>query len=154
MLRIARDVVPGEADDAVADELEVGVAGGVPLAVAAGAVVGETVELGDEAVGRPEGVDFVDVPLALEEGVQQWAGESSLLDELVEAFLSSLRVWRGCHAAMTLRSAATPRRPRARERTARMEVNRRDPAARAVDGADELPRVRTADQAHHPERWH
>jgi hypothetical protein len=63
---VRRDFVPRQTHDAVAGELQIGVARRVSFTVATGAVVGEAVELYHEAMGRPDGVDFVDVLVALE----------------------------------------------------------------------------------------
>ena len=52
-------------DHPVAGELEVGVGLGVSLAVQAGAVVREAVELHDEAMLGPEGIDLVGAELSI-----------------------------------------------------------------------------------------
>ena len=58
-LAVDAHVVPREAHHAVPGQLEVGVAGGVALAIAAGAVELEAVELDGQALVGPEGVHLV-----------------------------------------------------------------------------------------------
>ena len=94
------DVVPREAQDAVAGELEVGVAGRVLLAIAAGAVIGEAVELDDQPVRRPEGIDLVRVALSVDQHVELRRGEAGVTDELLEERLELASVSAGRHPAM------------------------------------------------------
>src|SRR5215208_2069810 len=58
-LAVDGHVVPRQAHDAAARQLQVRIAGGIAFAVAAGAVNLEAVELDGELVGWPEGVDLV-----------------------------------------------------------------------------------------------
>ena len=53
-------------------ELQIGVAVGIALAVAAGAVELEAVELDGEVVLWPEGVDFVGVCLSFNYSIEEW----------------------------------------------------------------------------------
>jgi hypothetical protein len=60
--------------DPVAGELEIRVAGCVSFTVTTGAVIGEAVQLDDEAIGGPERVDLVYVLVALYQHIQNRAG--------------------------------------------------------------------------------
>jgi hypothetical protein len=71
-LAVDGHVVPGEPHYAVAGQLEVGVAGGVALAIAAGAVKLEAVELDGEPLLGPEGVDLVRGLLSFNCSIEGW----------------------------------------------------------------------------------
>ena len=59
--------------DAISSELQIGVRGGVALAVAACSVVGEAVELNDELPRGPKRVYLVGVLVALNRNVENRA---------------------------------------------------------------------------------
>ena len=69
-LAVDGHVVPSQAHHAVADQLEVRVAGRVSLAVATGAVELEAVELDGELLVDPEGIDLVRGLLSLNCGIE------------------------------------------------------------------------------------
>lgn len=66
---VSAQAQPGDPDDAPACECELGVAQAIALELPAGGVRGGTVELGDQALGPPEGVDLVRAPGSLDPGV-------------------------------------------------------------------------------------
>jgi hypothetical protein len=110
---MGRDVTPGETDDPVAGEFEVGIGGGVAFAITTGAVVGETVELDDDAMSRPERVDLVAALLPIQQDVESRHREACLSYELVVAILELasgvLRSPRRHHAAQRRGSAPATR---------------------------------------------
>jgi hypothetical protein len=71
----AGDPKPPEGALAVAGQLEVSVAGGVALAIAAGAVKLEAVELDGEPLLGPEGVDLVRGLLSFNCSIEGWSRE-------------------------------------------------------------------------------
>jgi hypothetical protein len=68
------DFAPRQAHDPVAGELQIGVGGGVALAVAAGSVEREAIELDDEPVSGPDGVHLGCVSVALNQRVEERVG--------------------------------------------------------------------------------
>src|SRR5688572_16852453 len=72
-LAVHGHVIPREAHDPITSELQVRVACGVPLAVAARSVELEAIDLDGEPVIRPERVDLMDAGLAVDQGIERRA---------------------------------------------------------------------------------
>src|SRR5215211_6598509 len=83
-------LIPCEVDHPISSELQVGVAGGVALVVAAGPVELEAVELKHEPVCRPVDIDLVSAGLSGDQGVE--AGPRDLWRSLEELFESALQL--------------------------------------------------------------
>ena len=96
-LAVHGHVVPGQSHHAESRELEIGVAVGVALAVAPGAVELEAVELDGESLFRPEGVNFVGACLSLNCSIEEWVryvrgGFEELLEAAFELALLGARL--------------------------------------------------------------
>ena len=124
------------------DQLQVGVARGVALAVAAGAVELEAVELDGEPLVRPVGVDLVGAGLSFHQGIEERARNVGVvLEKQPEASLElaplGARPVRGDR--LSQRPCPTPSVGTVQHIDDRLEVEETEPL-RAIDGHGEIRR--------------
>jgi hypothetical protein len=136
-------VVPSQAEDSIAGELEIRVAGGVPLAVAASAVEFEAVELDGETVLCPEGVNLMRPGLTVNESIEERARDVEvLLEHQLEEPLQLTPLGAGRIGGSRLPQDARPAPPLAAIESVKNRIEVEQPASLcAIDRRREVGRA-------------